>query len=89
MTTSRQTETLNHNAIRDVVNRANTLPLSDRITLLKALIPEVAREMSPREFEAVMVELRLKGERFYDAVMHPGQGRETRRVMGERDVEGR
>jgi len=49
----------------------------------------VAREMSPREFEATMVDLRLKGERFYDALTHPGQGRESRRVMGERDVERR
>ena len=53
------------------------------------LIPEVAREMSPREFEATMVDLRLKGERFYDALTHPGQGRDSRRVMGERDVERR
>jgi len=89
MTTSRQTEDLNHPAIRDLVNSANALPLGDRVTLLKALIPEVAREMSPREFEATMVDLRLKGERFYDALTHPGQGRHSRRVMGERDVERR
>jgi len=89
MTTSRQTEDLNHPAIRELVNSANALPLSDRVTLLKALIPEVAREMSPREFEATMVDLRLKGERFYDALTHPGEGRHSRRVMGERDVERR
>jgi hypothetical protein len=89
MTTSRQTEDLNHPALRELVNGANALPLGDRITLLKALIPELAREMSPREFEAVMVDLRLKGERFYDALTHPGQGRDARHVMGERDVERR
>ena len=89
MTTSRQTEELNHPAIRELVNGANGLPLGDRVTLLKALIPEIARELSPREFEAIMVELRLKGERFYDALTHPGQGRDSRRVMGERDVERR
>ena len=89
MTTSRQTEDLNHPAIRELVNAANALPLSDRVTLLKALIPEVAREMSPREFEATMVDLQLKGERFYDALSHPGQGRDSRHVMGERDMERR
>jgi hypothetical protein len=89
MTTSRQTEDLNHPAIRDLVNAANALRLGDRVTLLKALIPEVAREMSPREFEALTVELRLKGERLYEALAHPGQGRDTRHVMGERDVERR
>jgi hypothetical protein len=36
-----------------------------------------------------MVDLRLKGERYYDALTHPGQGREFRHVMGERDVERR
>jgi hypothetical protein len=59
------------------------------MTLLKGLIPGVARELHPREFEALIDELRLKGERFYDAALHPGQGRAERNVMGERDVEGR
>ena len=89
MTTSRQTQDLNHPAIRALVNSANALPLSDRVTLLKALVPEIAREMSPREFEAAMVELRLKGERYYEAMTHPGEGRDTRLVIGERDIEGR
>jgi hypothetical protein len=89
MTTSRQTEGLNHPAIRELVNSANALRLSDRVTLLKALMPEIAREMSPREFESTMLELKLKGERFYDAVAHPGQGRDSRNVMGEREIERR
>lgn len=74
MTTSRQTEDLNHPAIRELVNSANAMPLSDRLTLLKALIPEVAREMSPREFEATMVELRLKGERLMTRSRTRGRG---------------
>lgn len=45
--------------------------------------------MSPKEFEALVAELRLKGERFYDAKLHPGTGRATRHVIGERDLEGR
>jgi hypothetical protein len=57
--------------------------------LLKGLIPGVARDMTPKEYEGLMVELRLKGERFYDAITHPGQGKRSRHVMGERDVEGR
>jgi hypothetical protein len=89
MTTSRETEDLNHPELRDLVNRANELPLADRVALLKGLIPSVADEMTPREFEGLAVELRLKGQRFYDARTHPGQGRKTRHVMGERDVEGR
>lgn len=89
MTTSPQTGDLNHSVLRRLVEQANALPLADRITLLKGLIPGTAKEISPRDYAGLMVELRLKGERFYDAVHHPGQGRATRRVMGERDIEGR
>lgn len=89
MTTSRETDSLNHAALRKLVDGANALPLADRLALLKGLIPGVAREMAPRDFEGLVVELRLKGARFYDATFHPGQGRATRHVLGERDIEGR
>lgn len=89
MTTSRETEDLNHPELRRLVTEASSLSLADRVTLLKGLIPGVAKELSPRDFEGLIVELRLKGERIYDAMAHPGQGRNARSVMGERDVEGR
>jgi hypothetical protein len=89
MTTSRETDTLDHAALRKLVDHASALTHADRVTLLKGLIPAVAREMAPREFEGLIVELQLKGQRFYDASLHPGQGRAARHVLGERDVEGR
>lgn len=89
MTTSDETGELNHSALRNLVRAASELSLQDRITLLKGLVPGVAREMSPRDFEGLVAELRLKGERLYDAATHPGQGRSARHVMGERDLEGR
>ena len=89
MTTSRETEGLDHPALRDLVQKANALPTAERMTLLKGLIPGVARELSPHDFEALISELRHKGERFYDATLHPGVGRSERSVIGERDVEGR
>jgi hypothetical protein len=89
MTTSRETEDLNHPVIRELVQRANSLSLQDRITLVKGLVPAIVKELKPREFEGLMVELKLKGERVYDALSHPGEGRKARNVMGERDVEGR
>lgn len=89
MTTSRETSELNYAALRALVDSANTLPIPDRITLMKALVPGIARELPPREFEGLIVELRLKGERLYDAVSHPGEGRKSRHVMGERDIEAR
>ena len=89
MTTSRETDGLDHAALRKLVEDANALPLADRLVLLKGLVPGVAREMAPRDFEGLIVELRLKGERFYDASLHPGKGRADRHVIGERDLEGR
>jgi len=89
MTTSPETDGLNHPAIRRLVDDATALSLDERLTLLKGLIPVVARDMSPREFEGLIHELRLKGERYYDAALHPGKGRESRHVIGERDLEGR
>jgi hypothetical protein len=89
MTTSRETEDLHHPELRRLITDAGTLPLADRVTLLKGLIPGVAKEMTPRDFAGLVMELRLKGERMYDAMAHPGQGRRARNVPGERDVEGR
>ena len=89
MTTSRETDDLNHPVIRELVLRANSLSLGDRVTLLKGLIPGIVKQLTPREFAGLIAELQLKGERVYDAKAHPGEGRKARNVMGERDVEGR
>ena len=89
MTTSPETESLDHPAIRELVHEANSMTLAERLTVLKGLIPGVAAEMRPQDFEKLMTELRLKGERFYEASSHPKEGRATRQVKGERDLEGR
>lgn len=89
MTTSRETEGFDHPTLRRLVDEANALRLEERLALLKGLIPGIAEQMTPRDFEAFALELRMKGERFYDAKQHPGQGKARRHVMGERDLEGR
>jgi hypothetical protein len=89
MTTSRETDWMDHPTLRELVERANALTVAERQTLIKGLIPGLAQRLSPKDFEGFIVELRLKGERFYDAAQHPGEGRSSRRVMGERDIEGR
>jgi len=89
MTTSRETDWMNHPVLRKLVDQANTLTLAERLTLLKGIIPSIAADMAPKDFGAFIVELRLKGERFYDATDHPGEGRAARNVMGEREIEGR
>ena len=89
MTTSRETDWMNHPTLRRLVDEANTLKLDERLTLLKGIVPSIAAEMTPKDFEAFATELRMKGERFYDATQHPGKGKAARHVMGERDLEGR
>jgi hypothetical protein len=89
MTTSRETEQLDHEAIRALVDRADALSLADRMTLQKGLVPGIVREMSPEDWQAFSLELRLKGERFFEAERQPGQGRANRQIIGERDLEGR
>ena len=89
MTTSDETEALNHPTLRKLVKEAEGLAIADRMALLKGLILVVARDLSPKDFESLILELRLKGERFYDASLHPGKGRAFRHVIGERDLEGR
>ncbi len=89
MTTSRETEGLDFPNLRRMVEEAHRFSIEDRTTLLKGLIPFVASEMQPTEFAALIDELRLKGERYYEAKAQPGEGRDARQVPGERDIESR
>lgn len=89
MTTSRQTDWMDHPMIRMLVEQANQLTLAERITLVKGLIPGIADQLSPREYEGFIADLRLKGERFHEAKSHPGEGRASRNVPGERELENR
>jgi hypothetical protein len=80
---------MNHPVLRKLVDDANRLSLAERITLVKGLVPGIADQLSEREFEGFIADIRLKGERFQEAKMHPGEGRETRVTPGERDLEQR
>ena len=89
MTTSRQTDWMDHATIRKLVDQANALTLAERMTLLKGLIPRLADQLTEPEFTTFMEELRLKGARFKEAEAHPGEGRAQRQTPGERELEGR
>ena len=52
-------------------------------------VPGIADKMRQEDYEKLMAELKLKGDRYFEATNHPKEGRATRHVMGERDVEGR
>ena len=89
MTTSSQTDWMNHPELRRLVDDANRLTLAERVTLVKGLIPGIADEQTAEQFAAFVEEVRLKGNRFNEAKAHPGEGRATRSVPGERDIEAR
>jgi hypothetical protein len=75
MTTSKQTDWMDHPALRALVDQANTLALEERITLVKGLVPAIADALSEDEYEQFVTFVRLKGERFHEAKAHPGTGR--------------
>lgn len=89
MTTSPETDWMNHPAIRALVDQANLLTLEERITLVKGLVPNIANALSEEEYEQFVTFIRLKGERYLEAKSHPGEGRAGRHVPGERELEGR
>jgi hypothetical protein len=89
MTTSKETEWMNHPRLRKLVTAVNELTLAERITLVKGLVPAIADELSDTEYEKFVDAIRLKGERFHEAQAHPGEGRAERKIPGERDIEGR
>lgn len=89
MTTSEATDWMNHPALRKLVEQANTLSLQERITLVKGLIPNIAKGLSEEEYERFVTFVRLKGERYHEAKSHPGTGRADRHIPGERELEGR
>ncbi len=89
MTTSPETDWMNHPVIRRLVDQANTLALEERITLVKGLIPGIADALSEEEYEQFAAFIRLKGERYLEAKAHPGEGRAERHTPGERELEGR
>lgn len=89
MTTSRQTDWMDHPVIRKMVDDANRLSLAERVTLVKGLVPGIADELTEREFAGFIEDIRLKGQRYYEAMQHPGEGRADRRIPGERELEQR
>jgi hypothetical protein len=89
MTTSEETDWMNHPVIRARVDEAATRALEERITLVKGLIPGIADALTDEEYEQFVTFIRLKGERFLEAKAHPGEGRAERQTPGERDLEGR
>jgi hypothetical protein len=83
MTTSRETDWMDHPRIRELVDQATSLTAEERMTLIKGLVPALADALTVEEFGAFLDELRNKDARYREALAHPGEGRAQRQVPGE------
>lgn len=89
MTTSPETDWMNHPVLRRLVDEAKTLTVQERITLVKGLVPGIAADLDQDEYDRFVTYVRLKGERYHEAVSQHGSGRSARTVPGDRELEGR
>ena len=53
MTTSPETDWMNHPVLRSLIDQASSLAPEERITLVKGLIPGIADALSEEEYEKV------------------------------------
>lgn len=76
-------EWIDHEEIRELVNRADELEPGERLVLVKALVPDLIADLGLSGFEEFLVEIRTKGRRYEEARAHPGEGSRQRRTSGE------
>lgn len=74
---------LDNAAIRTLVHGALDLSAGERLVLIKGLVPGLMDEMGQTAFEEFLDEVRVKAQRYAEAVAHPGEGGATRRTAGE------
>lgn len=75
---------LDHASIRALIERRLALSASERLMVIKGLVPELVDAMGLAEFDAFLTDVRVKTHRFQEAVDHPGEGRLSRLTPGER-----
>lgn len=76
-------EWLDHDELRELVNRANELDVGERLVLLKGLVPGLLKDLGAAGFDEALGELQAKGRRYHEAVTHPGEGSRDRTTPGE------
>ncbi len=74
---------LDHTAIRELLLGALDVSAGERLVLIKGLIPSIIDDMGEEAFEAFLDELRVKAQRYAEAVANPGEGRANRRHPSE------
>lgn len=75
---------LDHEEIRELVNRAGEMTAGERLVLVKGLIPGLVEEIGLEQFDDFVEEIRTKARRFEEARTHRGERNEEKRTPGER-----
>ena len=74
---------LDHESIRNLVLAALALPVGERLVLMKGLVPGLVDDLGLDAFDAFLSEIRVKAQRYDEALSHPGEGAATRVTASE------
>jgi hypothetical protein len=74
---------LDSTTIRELVQRADDLSAGELLVMIKGLLPRLIDDIGTAAFERFLDELRVKGQRYAEAVAHPGEGSAARRTPSE------
>ena len=74
---------LDHESIRNLVQAALALPPGERLVLVKGLIPGLVDDIGLDAFEKFLDEIRVKAQRYDEALSHPGEGAAHRVTASE------
>ena len=74
---------LDHESIRNLVQAALALPPGERLVLMKGLVPGLVDDLGLAAFETFLNELRVKAQRYNEALSHPGEGSAARVTASE------
>ena len=74
---------IDHATIRDLVCGALALSAGERLVLIKGLIPSLVDDVGEAALVRFFDEMRIKAQRYAEAIAHPGEGGATRSTASE------
>lgn len=74
---------LDHATIRDLVRGALELSAGERLVLIKGLIPSLVDDIGEVALDRFLDEMRIKVQRYAEALAHPGEGSAARNTASE------
>ena len=74
---------IDYAAIRELVRGALDLSAGERLVLIKGLVPSLVGDIGEVAFDSFLEEVRIKAQRYAEAVAHPGEGGAARCTASE------